>query len=1643
MRRRSDKNRKQLRRRLIQCESLEDRRLLAPVIVSELEPNNFVRDAQVLNLGTAPGKTPEVTVSATFDSGSPDYYKFDLTAGDVFSSRITVGGTNTSFNDLDISLGKVNASGTSSTEVRGNNSIGDLSLAGQPLVPASSPVLTGGDVYFNYVITETGTYSFRVGTGNSGANPNITPIGSYQMEFQTLRSPLEAEPIGTHQVLFLDFDGGFVDLNDLDDTQFGSVRLPSLAESLFDLGFEVTNEDRLIDVIIAEMEENYGDVATFGANGDYDATGIPGQYKLEILNSRDHEDPWGLPNVSRLMMTGAGADINIAGAFGIASSLDVGNFDTEETAFIFAEEFFGLTNVGDVFAVPHSISVSTVDMLGKAIGLVAAHESGHFFGLRHTNNGNASDQIMDTGGNLPGLLGVGPDGIFGTADDVDTDFGTDSYTAGELDTFGVQDSINALAYSLGTGTAGGSISGFVFRDSNGDGRSTSDLGLAGVTVFGDLDSDGVLDSGEPRSVTDANGNYALSAAAGTFNIIAQVPSGYAATTPTSVSTTTGSGALTGPSFGFKKVDFDVTGVKWNDINGNGVRDAGEPGIGGVYIYVDIDGDDRLDLFEPQAITAADGTYSLDFPGADTYTVREVVQPGFRQVYPASGEHIVVFDGTQIVPNQNLNFGNQAARDFGDLPAPYATLLSADGASHGFSSTLGLGALTDIEADGVPSTGADGDDNNGSDDEDGIVPVSAMAPGATVDFAVTARNAGQTAYLQGWIDFNNDGVFSSSEQVFKNQTLINGTQVLTTDIAVPAGTTEGAKYARFRYGPELNLGTTGFSTAGEVEDYVFTVQTTTALAQPDRYDDLTHPAVQDFTVTRNSLNADLRVLANDSMFDSSIRVARVDPLVGTTGTLNIGTGGQSVVYTPRSGFTGEDTFEYTVVTDSGLSSTTTVTVNVVPLNDAPVAVDDLFRVPGNLSTSTSLSVLSNDSASNQGGLQIVSVGTTDFGGTVNFNSQSISYLPAPGFTGTEQFTYTVRDSSGFSDTATVTVQINPNSLANEVEYSVRTLDLSGNAVTAINVGDEFQVQVLVDDIRAGASVLEQGLAAAYVDLLYSKLVTTVAPTDPGNTSSFDITYGPLFNQLNTGDALDPNVINEVGGSQASIGNQQVHSGPAVLFTLTMRAIGPGTALFQTDPADAIRSDVVFLNDPSEEVPTNRQLFGGTSLNIIPAGLPIPTAVDDSYRVAQGVIESPMLVLGNDIQGGAGASSIAEIGTPAHGSARVSGNTILYTPQAAFTGVDQFTYTILSPDGFRSTATVTVFVGTDAQVDANDLVDLPFQVFDASGNAILDAAGNQLRTVRVGDVLTLQVNVDDLRTGAFLNTGVFSAYQDILYSASNLSVVPRSATQTSTLDFSVEFGQFYTNVQRGTAGTVGIINEVGATQTTNSDGSGAPLGSQVRDLMAIEFVATATGTATFIGDPADVSPDQDTLLFEAASKVVPIDQIRYDRKSITISPATTASGESEFQNPVNRYDVNDDGNVTPIDALSIINQLNSSGSGQLAAEGESASEIRRFVDVNGDQFVTPIDALLVINALNTQSVSGASGEAPVAANNAASEPETQGSDDFFASLGEEKTSQFGSAATQTGSASQWFDASDNDDEEDSIDTIVDDITQQWGL
>jgi hypothetical protein len=83
----------------------------------------------------------------------------------------------------------------------------------------------------------------------------------------------------------------------------------------------------------------------------------------------------------------------------------------------------------------------------------------------------------------------------------------------------------------------------------------------------------------------------------------------------------------------------------------------------------------------------------------------------------------------------------------------------------------------------------------------------------------------------------------------------------------------------------------------------------------------------------------------------------------------------------------------------------------------------------------------------------------------------------------------------------------------------------------------------------------------------------------------------------------------------------------------------------------------------------------------------------------------------------------------------------------------------------------------------------------------------------------------------------------------------------------------------------------------------------------------------------------------------------RVSLTINPAVGKS----WQNAQQPLDVNQDGFVTPIDALLVLNVINRDGAGPLSFPS-GAEQPPPFLDVSGDGFVSPIDPLLVLNEIN---------------------------------------------------------------------------------
>jgi hypothetical protein len=163
-----------------------------------------------------------------------------------------------------------------------------------------------------------------------------------------------------------------------------------------------------------------------------------------------------------------------------------------------------------------------------------------------------------------------------------------------------------------------------------------------------------------------------------------------------------------------------------------------------------------------------------------------------------------------------------------------------------NSNLRLGATVDVEAVIAPTPAANVDDltNTGSaDDEDGVtVPASITQNASATVSASVFNNSGATAYLNAWIDFNNDGVFSDTllssggERLEAARAIATGAAATTQNITftVPLVSSPGAgRGVRVRLTNQAITAPTGAVGTGEIEDYIvsITCPTITLTAPP--------------------------------------------------------------------------------------------------------------------------------------------------------------------------------------------------------------------------------------------------------------------------------------------------------------------------------------------------------------------------------------------------------------------------------------------------------------------------------------------------------------------------------------------------------------------------------------------------------------------------------------------------------------------------------------------------------------------------------------------------------------------------------------------------------------------------------------------
>ncbi|MFO1318467.1 MAG: Ig-like domain-containing protein [Burkholderiales bacterium] len=388
---------------------------------------------------------------------------------------------------------------------------------------------------------------------------------------------------------------------------------------------------------------------------------------------------------------------------------------------------------------------------------------------------------------------------------------------------------------------------------------------------------------------------------------------------------------------------------------------------------------------------------------------------------------------------------------------------------------------------------------------------------------------------------------------------------------------------------------------------------------------------------------------------------------------------NLVYAPAANATGATTFQFSVTDGKAFSSPATMTLNVTPVNDLPVAIGEAGTTPEDTPLAFPVAgLLSNDSDADLDTLTISapaggSPGTSAHGGTVTVSGGVVTYTPAANFTGTDTFTYTVSDGRGGTATATVTVLVTPADDPPDSADATLTITedtaygFSGSEFAFVDgdAGDSL-VAVRIDTLPAAGTLMLAGVPVGAGQTIrvadLASLVFTPAPNGSGigyASLTFSVFDGRQFDPAPNTITFNVTPVNDAPAAVADVNRIFEDAGAAI----TGNVLG-GAGAVTTDAADA---------DPEG------------------AGLTV-TALMHPGTGATGTI-------GSGLAGSYGTLILNANGTYSY--TVDNANPLVQGTKRGETLTDVFTYAVSDGTGGTTTATLTItVVGVNDAPDASD-------------------------------------------------------------------------------------------------------------------------------------------------------------------------------------------------------------------------------------------------------------------------------------------------------------------------------------------------------
>ncbi|MCS0321144.1 tandem-95 repeat protein, partial [Vibrio diabolicus] len=455
---------------------------------------------------------------------------------------------------------------------------------------------------------------------------------------------------------------------------------------------------------------------------------------------------------------------------------------------------------------------------------------------------------------------------------------------------------------------------------------------------------------------------------------------------------------------------------------------------------------------------------------------------------------------------------------------------------------------------------------------------------------------------------------------------------------------------------------------------------------------------------------IKVLGNDT-FEGDDKVVSLDTNNGpANGTVSVNPDG-SVTYTPNDNYHGADSFTY-IVTSGGVSESTTVNVDVTPVNDAPVATND--NAVTDEDTPVTIDVLPNDTDIDGDKLSIDSASVPSDQGTVEIVDGKLVFTPAENFNGDAEITYTVTDGT-LTDQAMVNVTVNAVNDTPEVESNIADQTLAEDFTPySINLNTAFSDVDNVDgelsfSVSGNNNVLvsiENGIAtiSPTADWNGSEILTFTA-TDPSGESvsqTVNFTVTPVADIV----ADKATVVEDTPTIIKVLGNDTFEGDDKVVSLDTNNGPANGTVSVNSDGSVTYTpNDNYHGTDSFTYIVTSGGVSESTTVNVdVTPVNDAPVAKDDTAVTDE---DTPVTidVLPNDTDVDGDTLSIQSASVPeTQGTVEIIDGKLVFTPAENFHGDAEITYTVT--DGSltdQATVNVTVNAVNDTPVVESNIAD----------------------------------------------------------------------------------------------------------------------------------------------------------------------------------------------------------------------------------------------------------------------------------------------------------------------------------------------------